>query len=686
MSQLLKQKYKIIKQIANGRFSTIYEGIDNNEKIAIKEFPEEMTDKTFNIYIDLIKKLKSNNSININDYFKENKKFYVIMDLCDCNLYEFIGQYKNGLTLSLIQKILIQLNVALKNIRFKYFIDKYINPGDILIKYKNDSKTDFDVKLTGYLTGIIYKDKFKFEDNILCYRAPELDGDKVDIWSLGITIYFMYYKEFTLEKINQNKLFSMNKPLNNTNFKNLLNGLLNIDENKRISWIDYFNHPFFKENIVEEEIKESPNLNKEESINMSEVERNDNENLSEEKNDNDENVELNLGPEEKEIINKIDEKQNEFIKNNVELNLNPEEKNNDRRNLIINMIEVGSMYAEKIRIIKKNDPNYFLNIDEIIKDENHNFFPICILAKTLEKNGILVGVEKNKNIKDDELLRNTQYLGNGICNLMKFEMGFDFDEKRNEELLENINEQNSFNDEILQEISKLTETPIEDLILCNPRKGSYKIDLAFLNKFNFEGLVDVLKKISVKCNKIEIKEKPLLEGMILNTRMFDKKGNRLDGWGQGETRGGFPYYPPLGWTGYGIKVENHYDRGNNTWLKYDDSKEGVWSVVYHGTSLKYIKSIMENGLKQGNRQLYRDKQDENHPNQTIGVGVYTTNKIEEAEDYSENVDGYVCVFMCRANPKLARIYTYDASQKIQYWVLNGTSEDLRPYRLLIKKK
>jgi hypothetical protein len=366
----------------------------------------------------------------------------------------------------------------------------------------------------------------------------------------------------------------------------------------------------------------------------------------------------------------------------VELNLNPEEKNNDRRNLMINMIEVGSKYAEKIRIIKKNNPNYFLNIDEIIKDENHIFFPICILAKTLEKNGILVGVEKNQNIKEDELLRNTQYLGNGLCNLKKFEMGFDFDEKRNGELLEDINEQNSFNDEILKEISKLTEIPIEELILCNPRKGSYKIDLAFLNKFNYEGLVDVLNKISFKCNKIDIQEKPLLEGMILNTRMFDPKGNRLDGWGKNETRGKFPYYPPLGWTGYGIKVENHYDRGNNIWLHYDDTKEGIWSVVYHGTSLKYVKSIMETGLQKGSRQAFEDDDDENinHPNQKVGIGVYTTPLINIAEGYSDNVDGYVCVFMCRANPKLARICNNQ-----QYWVVEGTSEDLRPYRLLIKK-
>ena len=691
MSQLLKQKYKINNIIIKGRFTIIYKGKDltKNEDIAIKEFHEAITDKTFNIYIDLVKKLKGNNSINALDYFKENNKYYMIMELCDCNLYEFVSEYKNGLKLSLIQKILLQLNVALKNIRFKYFVDKYINPGDILIKYKDSSKTDFDVKLTGYLTGIIYKDKFKFENNILCFRAPEIDGDKVDIWSLGITIYFMYYKEFNIDKIKKKQLFSMKKKLNNTNFRNLLSQSLNVDEKKRMTWIEYFNQPFFKENIQDDFEEESEK--EEEPVNDN---RNQNDDNEDERPSQPVHIpdaaELNIEPlqlneEEKEIIKDIDEKQEELIKDNVKKNLNPEEINNDRKNLIINMIEVGTMYANKINLIKKNNPHYFLNVDEIINDENHAYFPICILAKSLEKNGIVTAVEFNENVSDEELLRNSQYVGNGLCNLSKIEIDFDFNEDKNKELLEDLNAQKSFNEEIINEISNLTETPVQDIILCNARKGSYKIDAFFSTIFDgFKGLVEKLKQLSVKCDKLHVQEKPLLEGMILNTRMFDIKGNRNDGWGENETRGKFPYFPPNGWTGYGIKVEDQYDRGNNTWLDYNDENEGVWSVVYHGTSLQFVKGIMEHGLKKGERQAFEsdDDENENHPNKKVGIGVYTTPKISIAESYAldNEVEGYICAFMCRANPKLARICNNG-----DYWVVEGTNQDLRPYRLLIKK-
>ena len=288
----------------------------------------------------------------------------------------------------------------------------------------------------------------------------------------------------------------MKKKLNNTNFRNLLSKTLNVDEKKRMTWIEYFNQPFFKEEIKDDFEDES-------ELNIDEKEKGE-EPDNDERNQIDDNeaqphipdaAELKIEPlqldeEEKEIINNIDEKQEELIKDNVKKNLNPEEINNDRKNLIINMIEVGTMYANKIKLIKKNNPHYFLNIDEIIKDENHVYFPISILAKSLEKIGILTEVEFNENVSDEELLRNSQYIGNGLCGLSKFEIDFDFNEEKNKELLEDLNAQTSFNDEIIKEISNLIGTPEEDIILCNPRKGSYKVDAFFSKIFDgFKGLV-----------------------------------------------------------------------------------------------------------------------------------------------------------------------------------------------------
>ena len=63
--------------------------------------------------------------------------------------------------------------------------------------------------------------------------------------------------------------------------------------------------------------------------------------------------------------------------------------------------------------------------------------------------------------------------------------------------------------------------------------------------------------------------------------MLDNRGDRSSGWGVNELRGGKPYNPPIGWIGFGLRVLDRYDNGDNTWLDYLN-KPGEWSVAYHG--------------------------------------------------------------------------------------------------------
>ena len=81
----------------------------------------------------------------------------------------------------------------------------------------------------------------------------DLIGYKSDIWSLGIIIYYMLFKEYpyngnTEIQINQeinkkNKL----KPSGNKELDDLINKMLIINVDERISWENYFKHPFFNE-------------------------------------------------------------------------------------------------------------------------------------------------------------------------------------------------------------------------------------------------------------------------------------------------------------------------------------------------------------------------------------------------------------------------------------------------------
>ena len=89
--------------------------------------------------------------------------------------------------------------------------------------------------------------------------APEiLKGEeynyKCDLWSIGIIIYKLYFGKFPyigesettiINKIEQlgNEIL---KETDNKELDDLIKNLLEKDQSKRLSWDQYFNHPFFE--------------------------------------------------------------------------------------------------------------------------------------------------------------------------------------------------------------------------------------------------------------------------------------------------------------------------------------------------------------------------------------------------------------------------------------------------------
>ena len=108
-----------------------------------------------------------------------------------------------------------------------------------------------------------------------------------------------------------------------------------------------------------------------------------------------------------------------------------------------------------------------------------------------------------------------------------------------------------------------------------------------------------------------------MEGCKLSADMLDSRGNRESRWGEGEKRGGFDYYPPKGWKGFGLKVWGKYDNGNNDWLEYNGNSN-EWAVAYHGigcklgsTVEKATESIFKGGFKIGDGQAYENFKNDN---------------------------------------------------------------------------
>ena len=244
----------------------------------------------------------------------------------------------------------------------------------------------------------------------------------------------------------------------------------------------------------------------------------------------------------------------------------------------------------------------------------------------------------------------------------------------------------------LKGLFNLTE---KDFILVNPRNSPYIISV-IIKKSSFNELTDIQLFNSLKSNQafdtiVKVEKTILLNGIKLNRKMLDFHGDRYEGWGVNELRGGKPYNPPIGWNGYGIRVWERYDYGDNTWLDYNNTP-GEWSVAYHGfgSSLsgnsKFVISPDNNNLLNTIiRQEFKNNNDKYHQGKTVGEGVYMTqfpNVLEKyCSEYACQGKKYKIGFMCRVMPDKIRC----PENNDDFWIINGTDNEVRPYRILIKE-
>ena len=381
------------------------------------------------------------------------------------------------------------------------------------------------------------------------------------------------------------------------------------------------------------------------------------------------------------------------------------------------MCILGSIMKEEIVEEKKNNPEKFISIEEATKEENKENGTFClgIVAQTLENMGITTAIEKEES--NDEKSKDTsstvlQFMMNGMMEKKKYDLHFDLGEERNNELLTNKEEQKKFNQKLRKKLSIEYNVPEDTIIVTNVQRGSYRVQVIF-EKEDFNKNVDI-NSLAKNCDNNEFQELKnlkevhsslIMEGCKLSPDMLDSRGNRESGWGENEKRGGFDYIPPKGWKGFGLKVWDKYDKGNNYWLAYDGNPN-EWAVAYHGigcrlgsTGEKATNSILKGGFKAGEGQAYKNYQNDNPRYKKdnngndysikIGKGVYCSPDPSVMEEYASqantkakaNGKNYLMGFMMRVKPDKIR---YSNSQN-DYWVLDGTTNEMRPYRIMVKQ-
>ena len=232
-----------------------------------------------------------------------------------------------------------------------------------------------------------------------------------------------------------------------------------------------------------------------------------------------------------------------------------------------------------------------------------------------------------------------------------------------------------------------------------PRRGSFHVQVIFqsedfnnldLNQFKINFKND--KEFKELCQLKEIHTDVIMGACKLSKSQLDSRGNRNKRWWLGENIGTKDYNPPIGWNGIGLRVLDKY--GDNKWIGMRNIHD-EWCVAYHGVghrlSSNNVKKvtglIYKDHFKEGSGQRHKNCPDKFHKGKQVGVGVYCTPNIQTAESYAGisviNGKSYKTVLMVRVRPDAIRCCENCTLAK-DYWVVNGTSDEIRPYRILYK--
>jgi serine/threonine-protein kinase ULK2 len=282
-------KYKIYKTpIGKGAFSIVYKGISNEDIIcAVKCISFNKLDdkklRTLEFEFHVSQQLKHTHIVKCHEVFKTKKHWYLINEYCNNGTLEDVIKITKHCEYNKREEIckfyLTQLKSAMRYLHKNKITHRDLKPSNILVT-KCDTTNNLIVKLADFgLSRYFYKSSLH-TDNLMTsmcgtpiYMAPELllglkYDDKVDLWAFGVIMYEMLHDINPLHKSKTIKeLFKKienNELIVNDDYsqqcKDLINKLLVIDNNKRISWEDFFAHNWFDKKLRSIESMESPNL------------------------------------------------------------------------------------------------------------------------------------------------------------------------------------------------------------------------------------------------------------------------------------------------------------------------------------------------------------------------------------------------------------------------------------------
>ena len=261
--------YILERAIGFGAFSTVYEGTNtaskSRERVAIKSINLHRINVSskhlanLKQEIDILRKCKHRNIVQLLQTYQTQNHIYLIMQFCGGgDLHRFIAS--NGkMTERNAQSFSLQFVEGLKYLHSLKIIHRDLKPQNILL---SESTPSAIIRIADF--GFArYKPSGHNLVDTMCgsplFMAPEIlkfnkYDSKVDLWSAGTIIYQMLAAKPPFNGLNHIELLKNIESTKTLKFpsglsaecKDLLLRLLKRNPSKRISWNEFFAHPWLQ--------------------------------------------------------------------------------------------------------------------------------------------------------------------------------------------------------------------------------------------------------------------------------------------------------------------------------------------------------------------------------------------------------------------------------------------------------
>ena len=192
-----------IELIGSASFSRVYRAKSklNDKYVAIKEINKlHMNNNDILNEIEIMKKLE--NSVLLIESIESQDSYYLILELCNISLEEYLKNREKPLSIDEIKEVLLDLNKSFKEMKDKNIIHRDLKPSNILLSLNKSKINKISFKISDFGLNKLKRTPITMSPEILNGKE-NLICNKSDILSLGIIIFSWeeYFKHPFLKMI-----------------------------------------------------------------------------------------------------------------------------------------------------------------------------------------------------------------------------------------------------------------------------------------------------------------------------------------------------------------------------------------------------------------------------------------------------------------------------------------------------